>query len=86
MDSLTSLALYSVIASYVSFFVMGLITTLTEWKNIYCNTQKKVLYLFTFPIFMFTYLPISIVALFAKIDWIQIPHSVAVTANQIKGQ
>lgn len=86
MDSLTSLALYSVIASYVSFFVMGLITTLTEWKNIYCNTQKKVLYLFTFPIFMFTYLPISIVALFAKIHWKPIPHSVAVTANQIKGQ
>jgi cellulose synthase/poly-beta-1,6-N-acetylglucosamine synthase-like glycosyltransferase len=86
MDSLTSLALYSVVASYVSFFVMGLITTLTEWKNIYCNTQKKVFYLFTFPIFMFTYLPISIVALFAKIHWKPIPHSVAVTANQIKGQ
>lgn len=86
MDGFISLVLYSVAASYISFFAMGLITTITEWKKIYCCPTKKIIYLFTFPIFMFTYLPISIVAIFAKIHWKPIPHSLAVTANQIKGQ
>ena len=86
MDVLMSLAAYSVVASYISFFVMGLLTTLSEWKRIYCSPQKKIMYLFTFPLFMFTYLPISIVAVFKKINWKPIPHSVVVSANQIKGQ
>lgn len=86
MDVLISLIIYSAVASYISFFAMGLITTLSEWKRIYCSPQKKILYLFTFPLFMFTYLPISIVALFKKINWKPIPHSVVVSANQIKGQ
>ena len=86
MDVLKSLAAYSVVASYISFFVMGLLTTLSEWKRIYCSPQKKIMYLFTFPLFMFTYLPISIVAVFKKINWKPIPHSVVVSANQIKGQ
>ena len=86
MDVLMSLAAYSVVASYISFFVMGLLPTLSEWKRIYCSPQKKIMYLFTFPLFMFTYLPISIVAVFKKINWKPIPHSVVVSANQIKGQ
>lgn len=86
MDSLISLAAYSAVASYLSFFVMGLITTISEWNKIYCSSWKKVFYLFTFPLFMFTYLPISIVAVFKKINWKPIPHSVVVTANEIKGQ
>ena len=86
MDVLMSLAAYSVVASYISFFVVGLLTTLSEWKRIYCSPQKKIMYLFTFPLFMFTYLPISIVAVFKKINWKPIPHSVVVSANQIKGQ
>lgn len=86
MDSIVSLALYSVVASYISFFIMGLITTITEWNKIYCSARKKIFYLFTFPLFMFTYLPISVVAVFKKINWKPIPHSVVVTTNEIKGQ
>ena len=86
MDVLMSLCMYSIVASYISFFIMGLITTLSEWNRIYCSPQKKIMYLFTFPLFMFTYLPISIVAVFKKINWKPIPHSVVVSANQIKGQ
>ena len=84
--SMLTLIGYSIVASYASFFIMGLITTISEWNKIYCSTGKKIFYLFTFPIFMFTYLPISIVAIFMKINWKPIPHSVVVTANEIKGQ
>lgn len=86
IEAFGSLAVYSVVASYISFFIMGLLTTISEWKNIYCTSGKKIFYLFTFPLFMFTYLPISVIAVFKKINWKPIPHSVVVTANQIKGR
>lgn len=55
-------------------FIIGAITTISEWKNIYCSTPKKILYAFTFPLFMLTYLPICIVALFHPVKWEPIVH------------
>lgn len=68
---------------YVLFFLLGLITTITEWKSIHCTTKQKILYLFTFPLFMLTYIPISVIALFCKVEWKPIQHSVAVTLEDI---
>ena len=53
---------------------MGILTIISEWKKIHCHAAKKILYLFTFPLFMFTYVPISIYALFAKVEWKPIIH------------
>jgi cellulose synthase/poly-beta-1,6-N-acetylglucosamine synthase-like glycosyltransferase len=61
--------------SYLLLFIVGLITTITEWKQIKSCTSKKLLYTLTFPIFMFTYIPISLVALFAKVNWKPIVHT-----------
>lgn len=68
---------------YLIFFVLGFITTVTEWKNIYCSKIKKVLYTFTFPIFMLTYVPISVIALFKKVRWEPIKHTVSKTLTDI---
>lgn len=68
---------------YIIFFILGFITTITEWKQIYCSTFKKIAYTFTFPIFMLTYVPISIIALFKKVKWEPIKHSVTKTVNEI---
>jgi len=62
--------------TYLTVFVMGVITTVTEWKKIDCPTGKKIFYLFTFPLFMLTYIPIAIAALFKKVKWDPIQHSV----------
>lgn len=51
---------------YTTVFIVGLITVVTEWKRIYVSAPKKILYTFTFPLFMMTYIPISVVALFKK--------------------
>ena len=60
---------------YATLYVVGLFTTITEWKNIHTTPAKKVLYTFTFPIFMLTYIPISLVALFSrKVQWKPIEH------------
>ncbi|MEL7565685.1 MAG: glycosyltransferase family 2 protein [Dehalobacterium sp.] len=73
---ITFSAICSVVIFYYSIlFVLGLITTITEWKKIYCTPAKKILYLFTFPIFMFTYIPIAIAALFKKVEWEPIAHT-----------
>ncbi len=63
--------------SYMVLFVIGLITTITEWKRIYCSPVRKILYTFTFPLFMLTYVPISVVALFKKVQWKPIAHTSA---------
>ncbi|MEA4854446.1 MAG: glycosyltransferase family 2 protein [Christensenella sp.] len=73
----TTAAIISSVANfYIILYAMGLITTITEWKEIHATTAKKILYTFTFPVFILTYIPISIAALFKKIAWEPIPHSV----------
>lgn len=74
--TVTNQALFeSFIGYYGLLCLIGLITTLTEWKNIHCSGPKKVSYVFTFPIFMFTYIPIAVVALFKKVSWKPISHT-----------
>ena len=75
----------TIMSFYGMFFLLGLITTITEWNQIHCKKSKRVLYLFTFPMFMMTYVPIAIVALFRKIEWKPINHSVSKTVNEICG-
>ena len=81
----TSVAIMmSVINSYSILFILGLITTVSEWKNINSNPWNKIKYMFTFPIFIFTYIPISIVALCKKIEWKPITHSIAKSIEEVR--
>ena len=88
MNTLVALAgrmlLFSFVNFYIILFAMGLLTTITEWKKIKAPAYKKVLYTFTFPLFIFTYIPISIVALFKNVQWTPIIHSVAKSAEEMK--
>lgn len=60
---------------YGLLYAVGLFTTITEWENIQTSVAKKILYTFTFPIFMLTYIPISLVALFSReVQWKPIEH------------
>ncbi len=72
---LIALLVQSVVGFYAMFFLMGLVTLITEWDYICCKGYKKIMYLFSFPLFMFTYVPISIYALFFKIEWKPIIHA-----------
>lgn len=80
-DTLVLAAMWNIWAAirnmYVSLFFFGLVTIITEWKQIHCAASRKVLYLFTFPVFMFTYLPIAIATLFKmkSVTWVPIRHS-----------
>ncbi|MFJ8065305.1 glycosyltransferase family 2 protein [Psychrobacillus sp. NPDC096426] len=79
MELLNSIGWY-----YGILFTLGFITTLTEWKKIHCSGWKKIAYTITFPFFMFTYIPISIVALFKKVEWKPIAHTVVKSVDDIR--
>ena len=69
---------------YFMLVFIATVTTATQWKNIHTTSFKKVAYIFTFPFFMFTYIPITIVAFFKKVEWQPIEHSRAKTLAEIK--
>lgn len=84
IEATSSAILMSCINSYMVLFAIGMITTISEWKQINSTPLKKIKYMFTFPIFIFTYIPISIVALFRKIEWKPITHSIAKSIEEVR--
>ena len=60
---------------YTCMLLYGGITLLVEWKQIRARRSAKILYLFTFPLFMLTYIPISLAALVRRVEWKPIRHN-----------
>ncbi len=77
---------FALLNCYLLFIGIGAITVITEWNQINSTPAKKILYLFTFPLFMATYIPIAVVALFKKVEWKPISHKVVITADEIQKQ
>ena len=71
---------------YLTMFVIGAVTTVTEWRMIHTAAWKKVFYLFTFPLFMFTYIPITVSVLFRKTEWKPIEHRVSSEVLKKRGK
>jgi len=69
---------------YAALFILGLITTISEWSCIHTSNIKKIFYTFTFPLFMLTYIPISFVSLFVNPGWKPIVHSASFTPDKIR--
>lgn len=80
----------SLLGCFASFglvmFAFGTLTTITEWKQIHAKPADKVKYLFTFPFFMLTYVPIAVVAVFTKVEWKPITHNVVRSTADIVGK
>ena len=70
--------------TYCLLLIVGGVTLITEWKNIYCQNYRKILFLFTFPLFMFTYIPIAVTAIFSHVEWTPIEHTDGKTLAQIQ--
>lgn len=72
------------IGAYALLFIVGIVTIIGEWKQIHCTTSKKIASIFTFPFFILTYIPISIQALFTKVEWKPIEHTYSVSMDEIE--
>lgn len=70
--------------TYLLMFFLGAVAAVTQWKQIHTTTAKKVLYLFTFPLFMLTYIPISLAAIFKRVEWKPIEHKVSISLSELQ--
>ena len=73
MFTLQSVGVF-LISTFAAMFLLGIYTEATQWKKIPCSNGKKIAYLFTFPIFMYTYFPIAIAAMKKKVEWKPMQH------------
>ena len=78
--------LQTLVNTYLLLWTLGAITTVTEWKKIHTSAIKKILYTFTFPLFMLTYIPINVQAFFKKVEWSPIVHTKAKSLSEIRAQ
>ena len=84
------MAVGSIIACFASiyfmFFFLALITEITERHHIHCRKRWRLIAnLFTFPIFEFTYVPLCVIALFKKVEWVPTKHDLAYTVDDVMG-
>lgn len=74
------------ISMYCTFFVLAVITTISEYKHFRFTTNQRwrtFTNLFTFPLFMMTYIPINVAALFMKVEWVPTKHTVAISMDEV---
>ena len=67
---------------YFGMLAIGSLTVASEWHSIKAKAWQKVIYLPLFPIFMLSYLPITIAALFQKVEWKPIRHKSVAQLDQ----
>lgn len=86
-DQDVSFVLYNaglnLIKTYGMMALLGGYTLITEWKRIRAGVWFKIGSVFTFPIFMFTFAPIAIVALTRKVEWKPIEHRCTLRLSQL---
>lgn len=68
---------------YFSISLLGAYTVAHEWKRIRATTKEKIISIFTFPLFLATYVPITVYAIVAKSKWEPIAHTVAISATDL---
>lgn len=73
----------SVVNLYIGLVLTALLTVVCEWKNIKARPIDKLKYLPLFPLYMFSYIPIAVVALFQKVEWKQITHTAVCEGNTV---
>ena len=75
----------------IAFFVLYLIAVfnaavvvIRKHRTIPLPLGRQIFYCFTFPIFMAVFLPLSFIALFKKIAWKKVPHTVDARIEEMK--
>ena len=68
---------------YLTLFAIGALTVISEWNRIRATVSGKIRSVFTFPLYMATYIPITISALFCRPEWKPILHRVTAVQMQL---
>ncbi len=84
ITALLTTAMFSVIFGYFYTLLFPLFAILSERKRIHASIKKCVLYAVFYPIFMLSYVPILVYALFSKVGWAPIKHEQTISIEDIK--
>ena len=79
-------ALTALAGTYLGLYFTGLMTLLTEWRRIPAKNSRKILYSFTYPFFMASFMASLAVAMSGTVEWKPIRHTVAVTLCELDGK
>ena len=71
---------------YFGLAAMGALTLATEWRKSAAPARKKLLSALTFPLFMMTFIPAGLCAIFCKRGWEPTRHTVAVGIGSLAGR
>ena len=69
---------------YLGLCLLGAYTVAHEWKRIRATGWEKIRSIFTFPLFLATYVPITLCAFVSKCKWDPIAHTVAISATDLR--
>lgn len=76
-----------ILGAYLMMLLFSACLTVSEWHMIKASGAKKILYMLTFPIYMFTYVPICFVAIFKRnVGWKPIVHTSHATLDELDGK
>lgn len=71
----------SLVGTYFTMTLLAGFTLLTEHKKVYATGWEKWKSIFTFPLFMFTFMVIAVMSIFQKWEWTPIAHTASVDPN-----
>lgn len=71
---------------YLVFFLLAVLTTATERKNIHATRLHLFANLFTFPVFMLSYVPIALAAAVKKVDWVPTRHTISKSIDDLTSE
>lgn len=71
------------VGTYLSMFAIGVLTVWPIWNRIRATKKEKIVSLFTFPLYVATFVPIAATALFRKRRWAPIAHTVAISGQEM---
>ncbi len=64
----------SLLSAYFLFLFVGALAAICERRRIKAPAKKVILYLFSFPIFIATFIPATFMAIFSRVKWKPIEH------------
>ncbi len=70
--------------TYTLLMFNGLLIVLAEWDRIIATKKEKVVSIFTYPLFMLTFVIAAVMAVFIKPQWSPIAHTVAVSSDELQ--
>ncbi len=73
-----------ILLTYAGAFFLGAYTMATEWNKIHASWGVKLRAVFVFPVFLWTFAPIAVVALLSQVEWKPIHHGCTVGLSDVK--